>query len=79
MTPHRLSQHYPEFFIGINDFRLKKSNLENGVITFDEFVRLMRNQERSDSKKKYDEQQLWDQFKMFDKVWILPAAFLILG
>lgn len=67
MAPHGvpcLSHHY-----SITDFRLKKCDLENGVITFDEFVRLMRNQERTETKKaKYDEKQLWEQFKMFDKV-----------
>uniref|UniRef100_A0A914CT85 EF-hand domain-containing protein n=2 Tax=Acrobeloides nanus TaxID=290746 RepID=A0A914CT85_9BILA len=40
---------------------------KNGVITFDEFVRLMRNQERHMAKKKYDEKQLREQFRMFDK------------
>ncbi|CAD5217021.1 unnamed protein product [Bursaphelenchus okinawaensis] len=36
----------------------------NGVITFDEFTTLMENQDR---RLKYDNQQLWDQFRMFDR------------
>uniref|UniRef100_A0A1I7RZQ8 Calmodulin n=1 Tax=Bursaphelenchus xylophilus TaxID=6326 RepID=A0A1I7RZQ8_BURXY len=36
----------------------------NGVITFDEFAALMENQDR---RLKYDNQQLWEQFRMFDK------------
>uniref|UniRef100_A0AC35U642 Calmodulin n=1 Tax=Rhabditophanes sp. KR3021 TaxID=114890 RepID=A0AC35U642_9BILA len=36
----------------------------NGVITFDEFIELMRNQE---NKMKYTEKQLKEQFRMFDK------------
>uniref|UniRef100_A0A0K0F2F4 Calmodulin-like protein 3 (inferred by orthology to a human protein) n=3 Tax=Strongyloides TaxID=6247 RepID=A0A0K0F2F4_STRVS len=37
---------------------------KNGVITFDEFVVLMKNQEQ---KMKYTEKQLKEQFRMFDK------------
>lgn len=42
----------------------------NGVITFDEFAILMESQ---DQRLKYDKQQLWEQFKMFDRasLWAL--------
>lgn len=38
---------------------------ENGVITFDEFVQLMRNQDSG--RTKYNSQQLYEQFQLFDK------------
>ena len=39
--------------------------LENGVITFDEFIQLMRNQDSG--RTKYNNQQLYEQFQLFDK------------
>ncbi|KAI1732238.1 EF hand domain-containing protein [Ditylenchus destructor] len=42
---------------------------KNGVITFDEFCQLMRNQELTGigARERPDEDQLWEQFRMFDK------------